>query len=73
MLPPSTTTSAVPSVVSTRPARMFMGGLPMKPATKALAGRSWTVRGASTCWRAPSRRMAMRCPMVMASTWSWVT
>jgi hypothetical protein len=48
-------------------------GLPMKPATKALAGRAYSAVGVSTCWMRPSFSTQMRSPMVMASTWSWVT
>jgi hypothetical protein len=50
-----------------------MAGEPMKPATNALAGRSYSVRGVSHCMRMPSCSTATRWPMVMASTWSCVT
>jgi hypothetical protein len=50
-----------------------MGGLPMNPATNLLAGRSYSSRGGATCWTSPSFMTQMRSPMVMASTWSWVT
>ena len=71
--PPETSTARPPAAGRTGPRRMFIGGLPMNPATKAFAGASWTTAGSSSCWRAPSFKMAMRLPMVMASTWSWVT
>lgn len=51
----------------------FMAGEPMNPATNLFAGRSYMVRGESHCWRMPSARTATRSPIVIASTWSWVT
>ena len=45
----------------------------MKPATKALAGPSYSAVGVSTCWIVPSFSTQMRSPIVMASTWSCVT
>ena len=56
-------------VVCTR----FMAGEPMKPATNTLLGLSYMCRGVSHCWRMPSLSTATRSPIVMASTWSWVT
>ena len=50
----------------------FIAGDPMNPATKMLAGRISLFR-VPTCWRTPSRMIAIRSPMVMASTWSCVT
>ena len=51
----------------------FIAGEPMKPATNTLAGRSYSARGVSTCCKTPSFKTATRSPMVIASTWSWVT
>ena len=51
----------------------FIDGEPMNPATKTFTGWSYSSCGVPTCWRRPSRMTAMRSPMVMASTWSWVT
>ena len=65
-------TRAPPSVRSA--GRRFIAGEPMKPATKEFFGLSYRLRGVSTCWRKPpSLRIATRWPIVMASTWSWVT
>ena len=50
-----------------------MAGEPMKPATKTLSGWSYISRGVSHCCRMPSLSTATRSPIVMASTWSWVT
>ncbi|CAH0304377.1 hypothetical protein SRABI128_04285 [Microbacterium sp. Bi128] len=50
-----------------------MAGEPMKPATKTFLGLSYRLRGVSTCISRPSFSTATRSPMVMASTWSWVT
>ncbi len=60
-----------PSVIGT--STRFIAGEPMKPATKRFAGRSYMLRGVSTCCSRPSLRTATRSPMVMASTWSCVT
>ncbi len=51
----------------------FIAGLPMKPATKRLTGWSYSCCGVPTCWRRPSLITAIRLPIVIASTWSWVT
>ena len=51
----------------------FIAGEPMKPATKALPGLSYRLRGVSTCCRMPSLSSATRSPIVIASTWSCVT
>jgi hypothetical protein len=51
----------------------FIDGLPMKPATKRLIGSSYSACGVPTCWSRPSFMTAMRVPIVIASTWSWVT
>jgi hypothetical protein len=51
----------------------FIDGLPMKPATKRLAGESYSVCGVPTCMSSPSLMTAIRVPIVMASIWSWVT
>ena len=61
---------ADPSVVAVT---KFIAGDPMNPATKMLAGYSYSCSGVPTCWRTPSRMTAIRSPMVMASTWSCVT
>ena len=55
------------------PSKKFMLGLPMKPATKMLFGTLYRLRGESTCCKMPSLSTAMRSPIVIASTWSWVT
>ena len=74
---PSTGT-LTPPPLSNRPFSMlprmkFIGGDPMKPATKRFAGLSYTSLGVPICCSAPSSRIATRCARVMASTWSWVT
>ncbi len=51
----------------------FIDGLPMKPATKRLAGESYSVCGVPTCISSPSLMTAIRVPIVMASIWSCVT
>ena len=51
----------------------FIAGLPMKPATKRLIGVSYSCWGVPTCWSRPSLMTAIRWPIVIASTWSWVT
>ena len=51
----------------------FIFGLPMNCATKTLAGRWYSSRGVPTCSMMPPLNTAMRSPMVIASTWSWVT
>ena len=58
---------------ATWPWMRFMAGEPMKPATNRLAGVSYSASGESTCCRTPSFMTATRSPIVMASTWSWVT
>jgi daunorubicin resistance ABC transporter ATP-binding subunit len=63
--------AAPPSVSGT--VLMFIAGEPMKPATKTLTGRSYSALGVSTCCRMPLSSTATRWPIVMASTWSWVT
>ena len=45
----------------------------MKEATKTFVGRLNTASGAPCCWISPSRMTTITSPMVMASTWSWVT
>ncbi|AMY21293.1 hypothetical protein A3Q40_03945 [Rhodococcus sp. PBTS 1] len=50
-----------------------MAGDPMKDATKSFTGFAYNSRGLATCCRCPAFRTATRSPMVMASTWSWVT
>src|SRR4051794_23341548 len=51
----------------------FIAGLPMNPATKSFFGFSYRSCGAPTCCSSPLSMTAMRVPIVMASTWSWVT
>ena len=51
----------------------FIAGEPMKPATKALRGRSYSSSGAPTCSITPSFSTTMRSAIVIASTWSCVT
>ena len=45
----------------------------MKPATNRLTGVSSSALRVPTCWRKPSLITAMRLPIVIAWTWSWVT
>ena len=47
--------------------------MPMKPATKSLAGRSYTSTGVPSCSIRPWLNTASRSLMVSASSWSWVT
>ncbi len=51
----------------------FIDGLPMKPATNLLIGRSYSSWGEPTCWSLAWLMTAIRWPIVIASTWSWVT
>ena len=51
----------------------FIDGLPMNPATKRLIGVSYSTCGVPTCCIKPSFMTAIREPIVIASTWSWVT
>ena len=62
-----------PSLLVTVQATKFMAGEPMKPATNWFCGWAYTSSGAPTCWMRPSFMITIRSPMVMASTWSWVT
>ena len=61
--------SASMTLASTR----FICGVPMKPATKTLAGLAKMSCGLATCSMMPSRMTAIRSAMVSASIWSWVT
>jgi hypothetical protein len=45
----------------------------MKPATNRFFGRSYTSVGVPTCWSRPPYMIAIRSPMLIASSWSWVT
>ncbi|CUJ41549.1 Protein of uncharacterised function (DUF1602) [Achromobacter sp. 2789STDY5608628] len=71
--------SARPSAVCTVPSPAtltsirFIGGEPMKPATKVEAGFSNTSIGVPICSGTPWYMTIMRCASVMASTWSCVT
>ena len=47
--------------------------VPTKPATKALAGSSYSSTGAASCSMRPSLKTAIRSLIVSASSWSWVT
>ena len=67
---PLANTSRPPSTVASL---RFIGGEPMKPATKRVAGRLNTSSGVPTCSIWPSRMMTMRSDSVIASTWSCVT
>ncbi len=51
----------------------FIAGAPMNVATNVLTGSSYSARGVLTCCSTPSLSTATRSPMVIASTWSWVT
>ena len=50
-----------------------MGGVPIKRAANAVAGRLYSSCGAPFCSMRPSRIRTMRSAMVMASLWSCVT
>ena len=69
---PSEPTMTAPSGPSARSSR-FIGGVPMKPAAKTLAGRSYSWSGAPACTTRPSRSRMTLSAMDMASLWSWVT
>ena len=56
-----------------RASSRFICGVPMKPATKTLAGFAKMSCGLATCSMMPSRMTAIRSAMVSASIWSWVT
>jgi hypothetical protein len=47
--------------------------VPTKPATNAVAGRSYIASGVPTCSRRPACITAIRSEVTMASAWSWVT
>src|SRR5215204_2617237 len=49
----------------TLPTAMFIGGEPMNPATKMLAGLSYRYWGSPRAWRTPPFITATRSPMVM--------
>ena len=51
----------------------FIDGLPMNPATNLFFGLSYRSCGVPTCWSRPIDMTAIRWPIVIASTWSWVT
>ena len=51
----------------------FIGGEPMKPATKVVAGFAYTSSGAPICSARPAFITIIRCASVIASTWSCVT
>ncbi len=53
--------------------KKFIAGLPMKPATKRLRGRSYSSCGVPTCWIAPRCWTTIRVAIVIASVWSCVT
>ena len=55
------------------PSTRFMPGLPRKWATNTLVGCAYRSSGAATCCSLPALMTAMRWPIVIASTWSWVT
>ena len=69
--------SVCPPVVKREPSAWprsrFIGGLPMKPATKVVAGRWYTSSGVPNCSMRPLFITIMRCASVIASTWSCVT
>src|SRR5215211_4366557 len=46
---------------------------PTKSATNSLAGSARMWSGVSYCTSSPSRRIAIRCPILIASSMSWVT
>ena len=56
-----------------RPSSRFMAGLPIKLATKRLAGFSYTSTGVPICSATPLFITITRWARVIASTWSWVT
>ena len=51
----------------------LIAGLPMNWATKMLEGHRYNSIGVPSCCKRPWFNTAMRSPMVIASTWSWVT
>ena len=63
--------SVCPAVTGT--STKFIDGLPMKPATNRFFGLSYRSCGVPTCCSRPSLMTAIRWPIVIASTWSWVT
>jgi hypothetical protein len=70
---PSRTARPLPSSRTTLPMAMFIGGEPMKPATKMLAGLSYRYWGFADLLEDPGLHHRHPVPMVMASVWSWVT
>ena len=71
--PPAPTSFASAPLPSSVTSMKFIDGLPMKPATKRLAGESYSVCGVPTCMSRPSLMTAIRVPIVIASIWSCVT
>ena len=52
---------------------MFIGGSPMKEATKRSVGRSFSSSGVPSWRSTPASMTAMRSQRASASVWSWVT
>jgi hypothetical protein len=64
------------SVAPPRPAAnatTFIGGVPMKRATKVLAGDSYSSCGGASCSMRPSFSSTIWSAIVIASVWSCVT
>ncbi len=63
------TTASGPALTpATAAGSMFIGGEPMKPATKVFAGRAYTSSGGATCSMMPARITATRSASVIASS-----
>ena len=54
-------------------AEAVLSVMPLKPATKTFAGRSYRSSGAPTCSIWPPCMTTIRSAIVIASIWSWVT
>ncbi len=63
--------SAIARLDSTEPVSRLV--VPMKSATKRVAGRSYSSSGVPSCSTRPACMTAMRSLIVSASSWSWVT
>ena len=55
------------------PRKRFIGGVPMKLATKTFERRVVELLRRSICCSTPMLMTATRSPIVIASIWSWVT
>ena len=50
-----------------------MGGVPMNPAAKRVAGRAYSSAGAASCSTRPARSRMTWSAIAIASVWSCVT